>query len=372
MPSRLAHRLPLVATFVAAGVALAAPTPAAADRLKDLASIEGVRANHLTGFGLVVGLAGTGDDASSPVVRRSIAKMLKHLGVTIDAAEIKAKNVAAVMITAELPPFARPGQRLDVVVSSLGSAKSLAGGTLLATPLKGGDRQTWAVAQGSVAVGGFLVEGGAGSQRKNHVTTARIPAGALVEGDAPTVMPRGELVLILHQPDFTTAARVAAAIDAALGGSHAAARDAGAVTVRIAPAWRQRVAALVATLETIEVEPDQIARVVVDERTGTVVIGGDVRLRPVAIAHGGLTIAVSEAPVVSQPGPLAGGTTTVVPRTTVEVTEGGGEIQLVPAAASVADVAAALGALGAKPRDLIAILGALRAAGALRARLEVL
>jgi flagellar P-ring protein precursor FlgI len=355
----------LVATALAAA-------PVYADRIKELATVEGVRSNQLTGFGLVVGLAGTGDDASSPVVRESLAKMLERLGVTIDPAQIKSKNVAAVVITAELPPFARPGQSLDVLVSSMGSAKSLAGGTLVATPLKGPDRRTWALAQGAVAVGGFLVEGGAGSQRKNHVTSARVPGGAIVENDAPTTMPRRELVLVLRDPDFTTATRVAAAIDAALGTGTATPRDAGAVSVVITREWSGRVAALVAAVEAIDVEPDAAARVVIDEKTGTVVIGGDVRLRATAIAYGGLTVTVGEAPEVSQPGILSGGTTEVVPRTTIDVAEGTGELRTIAPAASVTDVAAALNALGVKPRDLIAILQALRTAGALRADVEVM
>ncbi len=351
---------------------IAAAGPARADRLKDVATIEGVRANQLTGFGLVVGLAGTGDDASSPVVRRSLAKMLKRLGTTVDADEIKSKNVAAVVIIAELPPFARPGQTLDVLVSSMGSAKSLAGGALIATPLKGPDQRTWAIAQGAVAVGGFLVEGGAGSQRKNHVTSARIPDGALVEEGAPTEMPRRELVLILRQPDFTTATRIAAAVDTVLGPGTASPRDAGAVAVVIGKEWDHKVAALVATLEALEIEPDVPARIVIDEKTGTVVIGGEVRLRAAAIAYGGLTVTVGEEPQISQPGPFAAGSTQIVPRTTIDVAEGGGELRALPAAASVTDVAAALNALGVKPRDLIAILQALHAAGALRAEVDVL
>jgi flagellar P-ring protein precursor FlgI len=240
------------------------------------------------------------------------------------------------------------------------------------TPLKGPDQRTWALAQGAVAVGGFLAEGGAGSQRKNHVTVARIPGGAMVEAGAPTMMPRRELVLILRQPDFTTASRVARAIDATLGSGTAKARDAGAIAVVIGKAWDGKVPLLVATLEAIEVEPDMIAKVVIDEKTGTVVIGGAVRLRPAAIAYGGLSITIAENPEVSQPGILAGGETKIVDRTTIDVAESGGELKLVPGAASVGDVAAALNTLGVKPRDLIAILQALHAAGALRAEIEVM
>ena len=352
-------------------LALTAGT-AAADRVKDLTTVAGVRTNQLTGYGLVVGLAGTGDDASSPIVRRTLAKALKRLDIAIAPEELRAKNVAAVMITADLPPFARPGQAIDVVVSSFGSAKSLAGGTLLATPLKGGDQKTWAVAQGPLAVGGFLIDAGAASERKNHVTVARLPGGATVEGIAPTPLPKRELVLLLREPDFTTAVRIATAITAALGPDTATARDAGAVIVPLGERWRGDVAGLIATIEPLAVDPDQVARVVIDERTGTVVIGGEVVLRPVAIAYGGLTVQISEKPEVSQPAPLGGGKTTVVPRTEAVVTEAAGDLHALPAAATLSELTTALNRLGVKPRDLIAILAALRAAGALRAEVEVL
>ncbi len=348
--------------------------PAHADRIKDLASVAGVRANQLTGYGIVVGLDGTGDDARSPMVRRSLAKMLKKLGVTVDANEIKAKNVAAVVVTAELPPFARPGAQLDITVSSIGSAKSLAGGTLLQTPLRGADNRTWALAQGALTVGGYAVSGGTGSEaRKNHVTVGRVPGGALVEADAPTEMPTREVVLVLATPDFTTATRVAAAIVAALGAGSATVKDAGSIVVPVGKARAGRVPELIAALEAIEVEPDGPAKIILDERTGTIVIGAHVRLAPVAVAYGGLTIDIRETPEVSQPGGIAsGGTTAIVPRTDLKVTEGQGSLHALPGGATVAEVVASLNALGASPRDLIAILQALKAAGALRAELEVL
>jgi len=354
---------------LALGLCLAA-APVAADRIKDLATIEGVRKNQLMGVGLVVGLAGTGDDSS--IVQRSLAKMLGRLDITIDPQELKAKNVAVVVVTADLPPYARPGQALDVVVSSSGSAKSLAGGTLIMTPLKGPDRRTWALAQGPLAVGGFLVEAGAGSQRKNHVTVARVPGGALVEGTAPTPLLERQVVLNLKVADFTTATRIAVAIEGALGAGTAIPRDAGAVVVPITATWKGRVPALVATLESVEVTPDAVARVVIDERTGTVVLGGQVRLGSAAIAYGGLTVQIAEEPEVSQPAPRGRGQTAVVPRSEVAVTEAPGELQLVADAASVGALTAALNRLGVKPRDLIAILQALAAAGALRAELQVL
>lgn len=292
-----------------------------ADRIKDLATIAGVRDNHLTGFGLVVGLDGSGDDARSPMVRSSLAKMLKRLGVTVDPNEIKAKNIAAVAITAELPAFAKPGMGFDVTVSSIGNAKSLAGGTLLVAPLKGPDGNTWALVQGALSVGGFVAEGGSGSSTKtNHVTVGRIPGGAIVEAAAPTVMPAKEIVFVLGVPDFTTASRVTAAIDAVLGAGAARTIDAASIAVAIKPEARSNVPALIAKLEAIEVEPDLKA----------------------------------------------------VPKTKVTVKEQDNPIRVMAKAGTVGDVAAALAALGAKPRDLVSILRALKASGALRASLETL
>jgi flagellar P-ring protein precursor FlgI len=360
----------VVALALCAGVATVAP--ARADRIKDLATVEGVRKNQLVGAGLVTGLAGTGDDASSPIVRRSMAKLLSRLDIKISAEELRAKNVAIVTVTADLPPFARPGQLIDVVVASSGSAKSLAGGVLVGTPLKGPDQRTWALAQGQLAVGGFLVEAGAGSQRKNHVTVARIPGGAVVEGSAPTQMPQRQLVLNLKTADFTTATRIAVAIEGALGAGTAIPRDAGSVVVPITASWKGKVTALIATIEGVEVTPDAVARVVVDERTGTVVLGGHVRLGPAAIAYGGLSVQIAERPEVSQPAPLGRGQTAVVPRSDVAVTEGGGELRMIAGAANVGELTAALNRLGVKPRDLLAILNALAAAGALRAEVQVL
>jgi flagellar P-ring protein precursor FlgI len=343
-----------------------------ADRIKDLATIDGVRGNALVGYGLVIGLAGTGDDASSPMVKQSLSKMLKQVGISIPPEQIKAKNVAAVIVTAELPPFARSGQRIDVVVSSTGGAKSLAGGTLVMTPLKSDGPKTWALAQGPIAVGGFLVEAGAGAQRKNHITTGRIPGGAMVEGEVPTEMPAREIVLLLNRPDFTTATRIAGAIESAFGAGTASARDAGSVVVDVGKTWRGKVPSLIAAIEALEATPDELARVVVDERTGTVVVGGEVRLTAAAIAYGGLEVAIVEDAEVSQPAPRGRGDTKVVPHSDIQVHEPAGELRTIAAAASVADVAHALNALGAKPRDLIAILQALAHAGALHARLEVM
>lgn len=354
-------------------VALAAGS-ASADRIKDLTTVAGVRENHLTGFGLVVGLAGTGDDIMSPVVKSLLTKALKRLGATVDPTLLKAKNVAAVMITAELPAFAKPGMAFDVTVSSLGNATSLAGGTLLATPLKGPDDRTWAIAQGAMSVGGFVAEGATGTTtRKNHTTAGRLSGGAIVEASAPTVLPQHEVVLVLKQPDFTTATRMRDAIVAVLGPDSAKLGDAATVSVGIPPEMKGNVPQLIAQLEAIQVEPDVRAKVVVDEKTGTIVIGEAVTLRSAAITFGSLTVEIQETPTASQPtAPLGKGTTAVVQHTDVKVNEPDSPIHVISKAATVGDVAAALAALGAKPRDLVSILRALAAAGALRADLEAL
>ena len=343
-----------------------------ADRIKDLTTIGGVRPNHLTGFGIVIGLDGTGDDQRSPLVKEPLVKMLKRLGITINPADLKARNVAAVMITAELPPFAKPGMTLDVSVSSAGNAKSLSGGTLLAAPLKGADMRTWAIAQGGVSVGGFVATGETGSKsKKNHTLAGTIPGGAQVELAAPTQLPQKQIALVLKEPDFTTATRMREAIVTALGPNSASVRDSATVVVPITKG--ADVTALIAQLEPIDVDPDLKAKVVIDEKTGTVVIGEAVTLRSAAITYGALTIEIQETPIVSQPdAPFTNGTTKVIPRSDVKVNEADHTIRLVNKAATVGDVAAALASLGAKPRDLVSILRALKASGALRADLETL
>lgn len=346
---------------------------ASADRIKDLTTIGGVRDNHLTGFGLVVGLDGSGDDISSPVVKSALAKLIKRLGTTIDPSLLKAKNVAAVLITAELPPFAKPGMALDVTVSSMGNARSLGGGTLLAAPLKGADQRTWAIAQGAMTVGGFSAEGASGSTtKKNHTLVGMIPGGAQVEVAAPTVLPQKQIALILKEPDFTTATRLRDAILAARGPNTARLGDSATVIVPIPP--NADVSQMIAELEPIEVDPDVRAKVIVDEKTGTVVIGEAVTLRPAAITFGSLTVEVAEEPIASQPeAPLSvKATTKVLARSKINIKEEAKPLRVLNHAATVGDVAAALGALGAKPRDLVSILRALHAAGALRADLESL
>lgn len=351
---------------------VAAASTAHADRIKDLASIAGVRDNHLTGFGLVVGLDGTGDDARSPMVKDSLAKMLKRLGITIDAEQIKAKNVAAVALTAELPAFAKPGMAFDVTISSIGNAKSISGGTLLVAPLKGPDGNTWALVQGAVSTGGFVAAGGTGSSTKqNHPTVGRIPGGGIVEAAAPTVMPAKEIVFVLHAPDFTTASRATVAIDAVLGAGSARALDASSIAIAIKAEQRANVAALIAQLEAIEVEPDLKAKVIVDEKTGTIVVGEAVVLRAAAISFGALVVEIEEQQEASQPAGFAG-ETKVIDKTKVTIDEKANPMRVVSRAATVGDVAAALASLGAKPRELVSILRALKASGALRAQLETL
>ena len=368
-------RRAVLAAIAIAGVAGFTGT-ARADRIKDLTSIAGVRDNHLTGFGLVVGLDGSGDDAKAPITRSAMTKMLKKLGITIDPSDLKGKNIAAVMLTAELPAFAKPGMTFDVTISSIGNAKSLAGGTLLATPLKGPDERTWALAQGALSVGGFVAEGASGSStKKNHPTVGRLPGGATVEASAPTIMPEREVVLVLNSPDFTTATRMREAIAKELGADLATMRDAATVVVTITPEAKRDVGQLIARLEAIDVDPDLRAKVIIDEKTGTIVIGEQVQLRQAAITFGALTVEVGETPVVSQPAPSikGGGKTTVVPRSTIKVDEADNkQIRMIKKTATVGDVAAALASLGAKPRDLVSILRALKAAGALRADLETL
>lgn len=360
---------------------LALASPAGAARIKDLATVRGVRSNQLVGYGLVVGLKGTGDDQQVYFTLRSVQLMLRRLGVqaakekVFNLRNLQLRNTAAVMVTAKLPPFARVGSRIDVTVSSLGNAKSLQGGTLLLTPLRGVDLKIYGLAQGPLSVGGFTVSGRTGSRvTKNHTTVGRIPGGAIVEREVPSrFVHNGRVVVALRRPDFTTAARLASAIDRTFGAGLARASDPATIQVKIPEEYRGKEVALAARMESIEVQPDTPAQVIINERTGTVVVGQKVRLGPVAISHGSLTLEVSERFEVSQPdAPFTrGARTRVVPESRVKATEGKGGLKLVPASASLADVVKALNALGASPRDLVAILQALRTAGALPAKVVV-
>ena len=353
-----------------------APTAHAQARLKDIASVQGVRGNQLVGYGLIVGLNGTGDGTGATFTPQSVAAMLQKFGVTVPPGALKLKNVAAVMVTATLPPFVKNGSAIDVTVSSLGDATSLQGGTLLQTPLQAANNAVYAVAQGAISVGGFLAGGGAGgSVAKNFVTVGRIPGGALVEQDVPTTFSgraSGVLEVTLDKPDFTTAARLVNAINAHRppGATGASAEDAGTIRVAFTPGTEP--VALIAALESVPVETDEIAKIVINERTGTVVMGGNVDVTACAVAHGNLTVSIANAPVISQPAPLSrGGVTVVVPRKVITAAEGDMRLIPLPASASLDKVVRSLNALGVTPRDLIAILQAMKEAGALHAEIEI-
>ena len=352
-----------------------ATSAAQAARIKDIANIRGVRQNQLFGYGLVVGLDGTGDGTKSLFTVQSLGSMLERMGVTIDPDDLKVKNVAAVMITADLPPFARSGSRIDVLVSSIGDAKNLQGGTLLLTPLKAADGNVYAVAQGPVSTGGFSYGKGTGTGvQKNFPTVGRIVGGATIEREiAGNFNEREDLTLALHAPDFTTATRVAQAINMAFGDTLASTPDAGTIKVAVPDLYRGRSVELVALIENLGVTPDTISKIIINERTGTVVMGENVRIATIAIAHGNLSIEVNKRDNVSQPLPFSpGGQTVVTSDRDVRVEEGRNPLFLVESGVSIGEVVRALNALGVSPRDLIAIFQALKAAGALQAELEII
>jgi flagellar P-ring protein FlgI len=348
-------------------------TNAHAVRIKDIADIKGVRNNQLVGYGLVVGLDGTGDGKKSKFTIQSLASMLEKMGVTVNPNDIAVSNVAAVMVTAELPPFAKSGGRIDALVNSIGDAGNLQGGTLLLTPLKAVNGQVYAVAQGPVNTGGFSVSGAGGNAQKNFPTVGRVVGGALIEREvASDFNDRRQLSLSLHHPDFTTVARVTDAINGVFYDNIARAPDAGTVVVKVPEKYINNVVNLVALLEGLTVTPDQLAKVVINERTGTVVMGEQVRISTIAIAHGNLSIVIKERVDVSQPGPFAGGETVVAPNTGISVQEEDNRLVVMDEGVSIGEVVKALNALGVTPRDLVAIFQAIKAAGALQAELEVI
>ncbi|HTI68246.1 MAG TPA: flagellar basal body P-ring protein FlgI [Caulobacteraceae bacterium] len=352
---------------------LAVQPACARSRIKDIVSFEGVRENQLVGYGLVVGLAGTGDSLrNAPFTKQSLESMLERLGVQTRGAAVDTKNVAAVMVTARLPGFAASGSQIDASVSALGDAKSLLGGTLLVTPLLGADGEAYAVAQGTVQTGSVSASGASGSSVTRGVpTSGRIAAGAVVERELGFQLANlGQMRLTLRNPDFTTARRIAEAINASFPGS-ASADNPTIVTVRTPPGANQ--IGFITTLEQLEVEPDAPAKVVIDEVAGVVVMGSDVRISTVAIAQGNLTITVQETPQVSQPAPFSQGQTKVVPQSTVSVDEEQGKKLIVlNSGASLASLVAGLNALGVNPRDMISILQTIKAAGALQADIQVM
>jgi len=365
----------VIAAMVAALVSLLAGVPAGAtSRIKDLASIEGVRQNQLIGYGLVVGLNGTGDTLNNiPFTKQSLQAMLERLGVNIRGAQIRTGNVAAVMVTANLPPFGTQGTRIDVTVSALGDAKSLQGGTLLVTPLLGADGNVYAVGQGSVAIGGFQAEGEAAKITRGVPTVGRIANGAIVEREIEFALNRlNQLRLALRNADFTTAKRIAGAINDFIGAPTAEPLDPATVQITIPKRFQGNVVALLTEIEQLRIEPDLAAKIVIDERSGIIVMGRDVRVSMVAVAQGNLTVTISETPQVSQPGPFSRGETTVVPRTSIGVREEGKKLALVKEGVSLQQLVDGLNALGIGPRDLIAILQAIKAAGAIQADIEVM
>ncbi len=354
---------------------LAASCLPAGTRVKDIAYVEGVRSEQLIGYGLVVGLNGTGDTQRSTFTIQSVTSMLKRFGITVPQDDLRLRNVAAVMVTATVPPFTKEGGVCDVVVSSLGDASGLQGGTLLMTPLSSAEGSVYASAQGPVSVGGISVRAGGSEVRRNHTSAGRIPGGAILEKSLGTRFAKDSTItLVMTDADFTTAERIAAAINAKFPGTPATARDGAAIRVAIPPSARTpgKLVEFVSDVELIEVDPDVAAKVVINERTGTIVVGGNVTLMPVAISHGGLNIEIQSVPVISQPNAFSSGQTVSTRMTTVTAGEDSAAVFAFGAAATVQDVAKSLNTMKVAPRDIIAIFQALKEAGALKAELVVM
>lgn len=361
----------LLAALVLMALVLGLVHTAHSARIKDIASVSGMRKNQLVGYGLVVGLSGTGDQRGSDFTVQSIYNMLDKMGVRVDKATLKPKNVAAVMVTAQMPVSSKPGSRLDVTVSSLGDATSLLGGVLLVTPLKGIDGNIYAIAQGSVLVGGVSAQGAGASVSKNITTVGIVPGGGNIERAVPfSFNEQADLTLSLRNPDFSTAVRMAKRVNESMGAAMATAIDAGTVRLAVPPENQGSLTMLMATIENIDVAPDQRARVVVDEKTGTVVLGQNVQISPVAVTHGNLQIQVQESADVSQPLPFSAGQTVVTPQTNIAINEENRKLKMIEGA-TLQELVEGLNALGATPRDLISILRTLEASGALSADLEV-
>ncbi len=369
----------LTAFMVLSLVVLLATTDASAARVKDLASLQGVRSNQLMGYGLITGLNGTGDDMKKSLFTlQAVYNMVARNGITIDPedmSDIKVKNIAAVMVTAQLPPFARPGSTIDVHISSIGDASSLAGGTLLMTPLLGADNKVYAVAQGPLAIGAFSYGGKAAQAQKNHPTAGNIPSGAIVEGIVPVPLGQdGTLHYQLSNADFTTAANMAETINSQFGPETARPLDSGTVKVNIPKPFQNSTVEFISSLENLDVDADSNARVVVNERTGTIVMGKDVRLSTVAVSHGNLSLVIKEEADVIQPNPLAAGNTVIAPNTNISIAEEEGQLVVIDMkkGVTIGEIASALNAIGATPRDLIAIFQAIKASGSMHGELIVL
>ena len=346
-------------------------------RIKDIADFEGVRQNQLVGYGLVVGLDGTGDGKDAKFTIQSMASMLEKMGVTVNIDEIEVDNVAAVMVTADLPAFSKVGSRIDVTVSSIGDAENLQGGTLLLTPLRAVDGNVYAVAQGAVSTGGFSVGGASGGKvQKNFPTVGRVVSGALIEREiyalSKSFREKSKISLSLHRSDFTTASRISKVINSAFSEMVAKTLDAGTIEIRVQERYLGNIVEYITLIESLEVTPDTEAKVLINERTGTVVIGKEVKISTIAIAHGNLSIEVKETVDVSQPLPLSEGKTVASSETEISVQEEKRPVFLMNKGVDIGDVVRALNALGVSPRDLIAIFQALKAAGALQADLEII
>jgi flagellar P-ring protein precursor FlgI len=344
-------------------------------RLKELVSIEGVRDNQLIGYGLVVGLKGTGDRQQTLFSAQSLANLLQQMGVATNPAILRVANTAAVMVTATLPPFAQPGVHIDVTASAIGDAPNLQGGTLLLTSLKGVDGQVYAISQGPVVTGGFSAGRSGNGQTVNHPTVGRVPGGATIERAAPTVSPVGRVKLQLTQPDFMTAQRISAVINDKFADGKpplAKAENSALVAVTIPPDYASRTVEFIADVEALQVQADRAARVVINERTGTIVMGKEVRVSPVAIMHGNLTVEIQTVNTVSQPAPFSQGQTAVVPQVGLTAKEEKSRSLVLKQGATVEELVRALGSIGSTPRDVIAILQSLRAAGALEADIDVI
>jgi flagellar P-ring protein FlgI len=379
--------------FIVLLISFIVPSAGHSARIKDISSIKGIRQNQLLGYGLMIGLNGTGDKGGTKFTIQGLVNMLEHMGVHVDPDEVKVKNVAAVVVSAILPPFARVGKKIDVTLSSIGDAKSLQGGTLLLTPLKGVDGKVYALAQGAVSIGGYSAGGDAGGGvTKNHPTVGRITGGASIEKEIPlSIMSKNEMTIILNDPDFNTADRAAKAINLRIGENVAKSIDSGTLKFRIPEKFENNVVNLIAQIGEIQVEPDSIAKVIVNEKTGTVVVGENVRIQKVAVAHGNLSINIKETKNVSQPPPFApsggggapqqtedgtvvapGGSTVVTSESQVAVAEEASRLLLIPEGRTIGELVNALNAIGVTPRDLITILQAIKAAGALQGELEII
>jgi flagellar P-ring protein precursor FlgI len=358
---------------MAAPVAAQLPAPAGTARLKDVTSLQGQVVTPLVGYGLVVGLNKTGDRRQTIFSAQSLASMLERFGIAVSADVMKIENVAAVLVTGQLGPYTQAGAQIDVTVSSIGDARSLQGGTLVPTPLRAPDGQPVAMAQGPLSIGGFGAGGGGNSVQVNHLTVGRVPGGGIVQAARISALPTTNILRLgLHEPDFVSAGRVARAINDELGLNAAHAVDAGSVVIEVPEQYRSTLPELLARIEPLPIAMDVEARVAINERTGTVVLGGDVRLGPAAVAHGNLSVRIATQFDVSQPPPFSTGQTTVVPQVGIDVSEGENQLVTLDAGATLGDVVRALNMLGATPRDIIAVMQALRAAGALRAEIVIL